>query len=66
MDQNILVKEEFIEERKMDYDVKEENDSNPWLIENAESFLKYCYGNGMKFADTGNILAYCGLAAPIC
>ena len=29
----------------MNYDIKEENESNPWLIENAEEFLKYCCAN---------------------
>ena len=43
MDQDISVKQEFIEIMpNMDYIVKDENNSNPWLIENAESFLKYC------------------------
>ena len=36
------VKQELIETRQMDYIAKEEKDSNPWLIENAESYLKYC------------------------
>ena len=44
--QDIQMKEEYIEELQMENIVKrEKNDSNPWLIENAEEFLKYCCAN---------------------
>ena len=41
--QDIQMKEEYVEEVQMETVIKSENIySNPWLIENAELFLKYC------------------------
>ena len=43
MDQDLPIKQEFIEEGETNYPMKTENiHSNPWLIENAETYLKYC------------------------
>ena len=43
MDQDIPIKQEFVEEGEANFSVKEENvHSNPWLIENAKTYLKYC------------------------
>ena len=37
------IKQELTEEEEKDYPIKtEDNNKNPWLIENAENFLKYC------------------------
>ena len=45
MDPDVLIKEEPKEESEIDYNTTEENDINPWFIENAETFLKYCCSN---------------------
>ena len=43
MDYDIPIKQELIEESEMNHPMKtEENNSNPYLIENVESYLKYC------------------------
>ena len=43
LDQDIPLKQELIEEVEMNHPLKtEDNISNPYLIENAESYLKYC------------------------
>ena len=45
-DKGVLVKQELVEEDRNDYNLIEEaDDPNPWLMENAEAFLKYCCSN---------------------
>ena len=42
-DQDLPIKKELVENDSTEYPIKTEKvDENPWLIENAETFLKYC------------------------
>ena len=42
-DQDLTIKKELVENDNTEYPIKTEKvDGNPWLIENAETFLKYC------------------------
>ena len=43
-DQDLPIKKELVEnDNNTEYPIKTEKvDENPWLIENAETFLKYC------------------------
>ena len=43
-DEEMPIKQELIEEKSdINYPMKsEQNHSNPWSIENAEKYLKYC------------------------
>ena len=43
-DQDLPIKKEIVEnDNNTEYSIKTEKlDENPWLIENAETFLKYC------------------------
>ena len=41
--EDMPIKQELTEEAESEYQIKSEyNKTNPWLIENAENFLKYC------------------------
>ena len=42
-EQDLPIKKELVENYSTEYPIKTEKvDGNPWLIENAETFLKYC------------------------
>ena len=42
-EQDLPIKKELLENEDTEYLIKTEKvDGNPWLIENAETFLKYC------------------------
>ena len=42
-DHDLPIKKELVENEDTEYPIKTEKvDENPWLIENAETFLKYC------------------------